>query len=336
MKGSTQVSAPTQRSAPRSSTTALTARPTTGRSADHAARSAVAWLIAAMGALAALAVIAAIVSWDAQYVMIASARHSRAIAALEAGIPDVGAAVFAALGIALALHGRRALRPRVLNIGCVGLSIAMNSLAAAPGWRATAIWVMPAAVYALASDTLIGVVRSWTIARSRSVAEISDSETTPLGLAAALLLWLLRLVLAPTSTLSGFRRWVLTECPAAPGPRYATISKTDRESQRGRTTPPARTGNGRPRKQDLLIALAAQRHDLKALPLQGVASIASSIGHDIGLHPGTARRILRAPVRDLQAGGGESQQPSIAAKECSPGRTTASAPGWMSCDDSDA
>ena len=32
----------------------------------------------------------------------------------------------------------------------------MNALAAGHGWRDLAIWVMPAAVYALASDTLIG------------------------------------------------------------------------------------------------------------------------------------------------------------------------------------
>ena len=36
----------------------------------------------------------------------------------------------------------------------------MNSIAAAPGWRDTAVWVMPPAAYALASDTLIGVIRT--------------------------------------------------------------------------------------------------------------------------------------------------------------------------------
>ena len=110
-----------------------------------------------MAALAVLAAAAAVVSWDAQYVMVYSARHTPAIAALEAGIPDAGALIFAALGIALALHGRRALRPRALNVACVAISLAMNAMAAEGGWRNMAIWVMPAAVYALASDTLIGV-----------------------------------------------------------------------------------------------------------------------------------------------------------------------------------
>ncbi len=71
-----------------------------------------AWLAGAISALAVLAAAAAAVSWDAQYVLVARARHAPVIAALEAGIPDAGAAVFAALGIALALHGHRALRPR--------------------------------------------------------------------------------------------------------------------------------------------------------------------------------------------------------------------------------
>ena len=161
---------------------------------------------------------AAVVSWDAQYVMVRQARPVPAIAALEAGIPDTGALIFAALGIALALHGRRALRPRTLNVACVGLSLAMNAIAAGPGWRDTAIWVMPAAVYALASDTLIGVVRAWALARMHATGQaLEGEETTPLAVAGAMALWLLRLALAPASTLTGFRRWTVEECPVAPG-----------------------------------------------------------------------------------------------------------------------
>ncbi len=45
----------------------------------------------------------------------------------------------------------------------------MNALAAVPGWRGLAIWVMPPVAYALASDTLIGMVRAWTIARHNAL-----------------------------------------------------------------------------------------------------------------------------------------------------------------------
>jgi Protein of unknown function (DUF2637) len=121
------------------------------------------WLALSLVALCGLAVAAAVVSYSAQYRMVFAAKRSTAAAALEAGIPDVAALVFAALGIALALHGRRALRPRVLNVCAVATSVAMNVLAAGHGWRGLAIWAMPPVAYALASDTAIGVVRAWTI-----------------------------------------------------------------------------------------------------------------------------------------------------------------------------
>jgi hypothetical protein len=171
-----------------------------------------------MIALGTLAAAAAIVSFAAQFNMIVSVRHDRVIAALEAGIPDASAAIFASLGIALALHGRRAIRARLLNVGAVATSIFMNFIAADPGWRNAAIWVMPPVAYALASDTAIGVIRSWTVARAREMREdLAADEVTPLAVIGALCLWLLRLALAPRSTLGGFRRWVVEECPVAPG-----------------------------------------------------------------------------------------------------------------------
>jgi hypothetical protein len=97
--------------------------------------------------------------------LVYATRHLTVVAALEAAIPDAAALVFASLGVALALHGRRALRARTLNLASVGTSVFMNTIAAAPGWRNLAIWAMPPIAYALASDTLIGVVRAWTLAR---------------------------------------------------------------------------------------------------------------------------------------------------------------------------
>jgi hypothetical protein len=264
-----------------------------------------AWLRYAIAALGVLAAAAAVVSWDAQYVMVGRARHTPAIAALEAGIPDAGAVIFAALGIALALHGRRALRPRTLNVACVGISLAMNAMAAGRGWRDVAIWIMPAAVYALASDTLIGVVRARALARMRpGKRSIDGEEVTPLAVLGAVLLWLLRLALAPASTLAGFRRWVVEECPVAPGRVVAAVPPAPLtllpagETQARRAA--RRRRDGRPGKQDLLIALASQRHDLRRVPLGQVARIAGDIGAEVDLHQGTARRVLRAHVLTLQ------------------------------------
>ena len=97
----------------------------------------------------------------------------------------------------------------------------MNAFAAAPGWRDLAIWVMPSAVYALASDTLIGVIRAYVIARQKQLREVlADDGITLVHIVGAVLLWLLRLALAPSSTLKGFHVWVKS-LPAAPPLRQA-------------------------------------------------------------------------------------------------------------------
>src|ERR1022692_1402147 len=158
------------------------------------------WLGTAMAGLGVLAAAAAAVSFTAQYQMVYAARRLPVIAGLEAAIPDAAALVFACLGIALALHGRHAVRARALNVAAVGTSVLMNAIAAAPGWRGLAIWAMPPVAYALASDTLISVVRARAVALQRALgAAVADDELTPLAAAGGLMLWLLRLILGPAS-----------------------------------------------------------------------------------------------------------------------------------------
>ena len=84
------------------------------------------WLRHAAAGLCVLAAAAAAVSFTAQYRMVDAVRHLAAVAALEAAIPDAAALVFACLGIALAVHGRRALRARALNLASVAASVFMN------------------------------------------------------------------------------------------------------------------------------------------------------------------------------------------------------------------
>jgi hypothetical protein len=230
------------------------------------------WLRGAAGVLALLAAAAAAVSWQAQYVMVLGVKHAPAIAAIEAGIPDAGALTFAALGIALALHGRRALRPRALNAACIAISLAMNALAARHGWRDLAIWVMPAAIYALASDTLIGVVRAQAVTRLRADgAGLGDDAPDLLVAVGRTMLWLLRLLLAGPSTLRGFRAWVIEECPVAPGRKTApeirslpTVEAVRVLTQRPAHSQERRRRDGQPTKRDRLVSLAAEPRDLAA------------------------------------------------------------------------
>jgi hypothetical protein len=98
------------------------------------------WLRIAASGLCMLAAAAATVSFTAQYRMVYATRRLATVAGLEAAIPDAAALVFASLGVALALHGRHAIRARALNVASVGTSVFMNVIAASPGWRSLAIW----------------------------------------------------------------------------------------------------------------------------------------------------------------------------------------------------
>jgi hypothetical protein len=261
------------------------------------------WLGVAMVGLGLLASAAATVSYTAQYRMVLGERHQFLAAGLEAAIPDAGALVFASLGIALALHGRRAVRARTLNVAAVGASVVMNVLAASPGWKGVAIWAMPPVAYALASDTMIGVVRARAMARQRALASrLADDDPTPLALAGAGLLWLLRLAFAPLSTAAGFRSWVL-ETPAAPGRRHLAIA-----AQAGRPElPPGQPHVSGPRpgtKTARFLALVTEHHG----PLAGiepgrVSPICSQLAPVAGLDTGAARTALRKAVLHARDGG---------------------------------
>ena len=258
-----------------------------GRTAPSDDRSGL-WLRNAAGGLCVLAAAAAAVSFTAQYRLVDATRHLAAIAALEASIPDAAALVFACLGIALALHGRRALRARALNLASVGASVFMNAIAAAPGWRNLAIWAMPPVAYALASDTLISVVRAWALARHQHLhTALAGDAATPLAILGGLTLWILRLALAPASTLAGFRAWVLAECPVAPGCRApAQAAHSPRLVTVPRATKTAR-----------FLSLVTERHGpLASIPLDRVAAISAALAPVADLNTGAARTALRKAV----------------------------------------
>jgi hypothetical protein len=301
------------------------------------------WLPAAAAGLGVLACAAATVSYAAQYRLVDAARHLTLAAALEAAIPDAAALVFACLGVALALQGRRAVRARLLNVASAGASVFMNVIAAAPGWRNVAVWAMPPAAYALASDTLIGVVRTSTVACHQDTEGPGrQAEVSLLAVLGGLALWLLRLSLAPRSTAAGFRAWVVEECPVAPGRRATrpagpgrpgddlpgdrtTADRSSHESHHARTAaggPPAATGtpsrsrrpSGRiPRggetKTARFLALVTEKHGpLAGIPVASVARICAVSAPLVGLNTGSARKALRRAVLFAQEQQNEAEE----------------------------
>jgi hypothetical protein len=267
------------------------------------------WLHCAAAGLFLLAAAAAAVSFSAQYELVFAARGIPLAAALEAAIPDAAALVFACLGVALAVHGRHAVRARLLNAASAGTSVFMNVIAAAPGWRDVAVWVMPPVAYALASDTLIGVVRvRGAIPQRDLIAGVPTDDSSMLAVAGGLALWLLRLVMAPASTMAGFRAWVLEECPVAPGRRAPAPAQLpvidpvvlEAAEPRGQRGSPSRDGT----KTARFLALVAEQHGpLAAIPVPRVSRISAALAPQVGLNAGAARTALRRAVLAAQDGG---------------------------------
>ncbi|MGI5322056.1 hypothetical protein [Actinomadura nitritigenes] len=207
------------------------------------------WLLAVASVLLLiLATAQGYVSYRAQYAFVHAQKHEHAASMLEALGLDAAAVIFALLALAQARLGRSAVAERALNLACVLGSLFMNALSADPGSaKSVAAWVLPAALYAAASDRLIAVVRQRALA-GRDGAE----EGSPLAAARGVALWTLRLALALPSTMSGFRAWVLDEAPVAPG-RRALPARTElpalppgRDTDRDDNDDTARDGNGDP------------------------------------------------------------------------------------------
>jgi len=286
-------------------------------------------LAAASCLLLLLAAAQGYVSFRAQYAFVDHAKHTRIPSVLEALGLDTGAVIFALLALSLARRGQRGTVERVLNVACALGSLAMNLLAAnLTSPRSVTVWVLPSALYALASDRLIAVVRRWV--QASDPAAQTGPEGSAWRAAGGLALWILRLLFDVRGTLAGFRHWVLAVAPVAPGTRAVTRPAADQ--------PPAlpagggKTGGGmehaaepstasppvQPRPQGqaeapLRDAAAHQRlapGETKRAALirlyertsetgdprygdrAKAAALASELAGRIGYHPGTARREL--------------------------------------------
>lgn len=259
------------------------------------------------------------VSFSAQYTFVDHAKQSRVPSMLEALGLDTGAVIFALLALSLARRGRRGTVERVLNVACALGSLAMNLLAAnlnSP--RSVVVWVMPSALYALASDRLIAVVRRWV--QDSDPASHPAADGSAWRAVGGMAFWLLRLILDVPGTTAGFRRWVLVMAPVAPGiraeaprPALPAGKQHNQAAERLRgplphQQPPHAQTETRTEDTPGFPALApgeTKRHALIRLyehsgqigdPRYGnqrkTAELAGEIAGLIGYHAGTARREL--------------------------------------------
>ena len=267
------------------------------------------WLRAAGVAVGLLAAGAAAVSYQAQLQLVQHTKHTQ-LAYVQAAVPDLGALVFALMGVSLALQGKRAVRARALNAVCVGLSVGMNALAAKPGWHDLSIWVMAPSVYAVASDSLIWIIRLTTVSRNRGRTE--DEGASLLEMAGAVLLWVLRLIVAPPSTVKAFVAWVKTT-PAAPPKRTVQKSWAIDEPPHVdvipppvkpvKVIPPAGNGRRHSKTSQFLSQVVDAHGDLAQIELSRVAGIVSEIAPGIPLDRGAASAALSKAIKASKQNG---------------------------------
>ena len=168
------------------------------------------WLLALLGAGLMY------VSFDAQYEFILAQKDDLAASLIEAVMLDTGMVVLSALGIGLARAAKPSGSIRVLIMICAGASAGMNLAAADPAsWRSVAAYVAAPVFLAVITDRVIAVIRQHVLPldAESAWAPLGRAAVAGLHLAAVVALYLLRIVLAPASTLRGLRQMVLDAAP---------------------------------------------------------------------------------------------------------------------------
>ena len=184
--------------------------------AEAARRPGARLIWASTAGLAVLALATFYVSFRAQFTFMYAVKHQDAPALIEALIADVAMVICSLLALGMACAGQPAKAARLLVVIFAGLSAGMNYLAAdVSSVRSVAVYVMPPVVFAVCTDQTVAVIRRHGL----GIAE--DSAWTALGrlilavarLAGIILLYALRLILAPAETAKGLRRMVLNAAP---------------------------------------------------------------------------------------------------------------------------
>ena len=247
-----------------------------------------------------------VVSLTAQYRYVFAVKHQSVPSAIEAIGLDAGMTIFSLLALGLAMAGQPARIERALIVVCAVASAGQNYAAAdVTSPRSVAAYVMPPLFLALVVDRVVAVVRRHVLGD----AERSVWAAFGRGVAAAVrglglvLLYLLRLVLAPPSTGAGLRRIVLNAAPLPEKPRPpAAVPLTSAE-------PPAIGPPPVTEPSELSGATKKARltwwyqQDPAYGDRRAVAAAAARIAPVVGLGEGTARAYIGQIVAELEKAG---------------------------------
>ena len=235
-----------------------------------------------------------VVSLTAQYRYVFAVRHQSVPSAIEAIGLDAGMTVFSLLALGLAMAGQPARIERALIVVCAVASAAQNYAAAdVTSPRSVAAYVMPPLFLALVVDRVVAVVRRHVLGDAErsvwaAVGRALGAVAKGLGL---VLLYLLRLVLAPPSTGKGLRRIVLNAAPLPDAARPPAAVPPASEEPGVRpppvTEPPELAGASKKTRLAWWYRRDAAYGDRTA-----VAATARRLAPAVGLSEGTARAYL--------------------------------------------
>ncbi len=241
-----------------------------------------------------------VVTLSAQYKYVFAAKHQAIPAMIEAAALDLGMAIFALLALGLAMAGQAAKIERALIVACAVGSAAQNYAAAdVTSPRSVAAYVAPALFLALVVDRVVAVVRRHVLGD----AELSVWAAVGRGLAALVkglglvLLYLLRLVLAPPSTSTGLRRLVLIATPLPAAEKPEKSERQGDEDDETREPPELEGASKRAR-----LAWWYQR-DAAYGDRSAAAAAAKRIAPHVDLGEGTARAYIGQILADLEKEG---------------------------------
>jgi len=221
-----------------------------------------------------------VVSLAAQYRYVFAVKHQSLPSAIEAVGLDAGMAVFSLLALGLAMAGQSARIERALIIVCAVASAGQNYAAAdVTSPRSVAAYVVPPLFLALVVDRVVAVVRRHVLGDAErsvwaTVGRCAAAGVRRLGL---VLLYTLRLTLAPVSTAAGLRRVVLNAAPL-PGAPVQEEQAID---------PP-------PTKKAALLALYREHADYGNREV--AAKVAAELAPAARLSAGTARAYVYAEL----------------------------------------
>lgn len=258
-----------------------------------------AWLLVLIGAGALY------VSFSAQRQYVFGARHQDAASIVEALLLDVLLIVFTLLALGLSRAGKSSRTERALILACAIASAYMNvSDADTASPRSVVAYAVAPVALAVVVDRVVAVIRRHVLGVDEVSAwtAMGRAAVAAARLAGLVLLYSLRFVLAPPSTASGLRRWVLVVTPLPEARSTVAVPLTSGETPA--IEPPPVT---EPPELEGATKRARLTWWYEQDPAYGdratVAAAAKRLAPLVGLGEGTARAYIGQILAGLEAEG---------------------------------